>query len=118
VSLILDSLRFAARSRPFLKPAQIERRARLVEEDFAAVQLRYQIYCRTFSVRGIQLPYSALQAPPPERLQQPSFLGNSEANGVPVSACPQGYTRTITLFRLTRTQLYGEYAITWQKPER
>src|ERR1022692_4195063 len=63
MSPILRSLQFAAQSLRFLTPAQLDHRARLVEADFGAIGLKYQLECQNIPVPGWtgMLPYASYQ---------------------------------------------------------
>jgi hypothetical protein len=63
MSPILKSLQFAAQNLKFLTPAQLERRARLVEADFKAIGLKHQLACQYIPVPGWTgvLPYASYQ---------------------------------------------------------
>ncbi|OAM87304.1 hypothetical protein OH491_26850 [Termitidicoccus mucosus] len=56
---ILDALRFSAQNLDFLPPVQLERRAKLVEADFAKVGLDHKIGCFWYHIPGqrARLPY-------------------------------------------------------------
>jgi hypothetical protein len=63
MTVVLECLRFAAQSLEFLSPHQLEARARLVEADFAAISLKYQLSCQKIPVPGWRghLPYASYQ---------------------------------------------------------
>ncbi len=60
---VFQSLQFAAQSLTFLTPAQLAHRAKLVDADFAAIGLRYQLACQEIPVPGWRgrLPYASYQ---------------------------------------------------------
>ena len=60
---VFQNLQFAAQSLTFLTPAQLVHRAKLVDADFAAIGLKYQLACQEIPVRGWRgrLPYASYQ---------------------------------------------------------
>jgi len=74
---VFQNLQFAAQSLTFLTPAQLVHRAKLVDADFAAIGLKYQLACQEIPVRGWRgrLPYPEglkILRCPPRRTREPA----------------------------------------------